>query len=128
MSEPASPYIRRHSERKEEVGKGERAPILVFLSLDLVSEGFSCMTCYIPQIGGGGRVNDGNIEYKRLILASRVAVDGCSRVHCYAHSAKGLICHFCPLALSRKAIYLQRRTGLCSCEGGESSIPSWCRI
>ena len=40
----------RHSERKEGVGSGERAPILVFLPLDCVGEVFSYMACCIPQI------------------------------------------------------------------------------
>ena len=52
----------RHSERKEGVGSGERAPILVFLPLDCVGEVFSYMTCCIPQIGAGARVDDCNVE------------------------------------------------------------------
>ena len=52
----------RHSERKEGVGSGEQAPILVFLPLDCVGEVFSCMVCRIPQIGAGARVDDGNAE------------------------------------------------------------------
>ena len=52
----------RHSERKDGVGSGERAPILVFLPLDCVGEVFSCVACCIPQIGAGARVNDGNVE------------------------------------------------------------------
>ena len=52
----------RHSKRKEGVGRGERAPILVFLPLDCVRKVFSYMACYIPQIGAGARVDDGNVE------------------------------------------------------------------
>ena len=52
----------RHSERKEGVGSGERAPIPVFLPLDCVGEVFSYMTCCIPQIGTGARVDDCNVE------------------------------------------------------------------
>ena len=60
-SEPTSPHVDT-SERKEGVGSGERAPILVFLPLDCVGEVFSYMTCCIPQIGAGARVDDGNVE------------------------------------------------------------------
>ena len=35
----------RHSERKEEVGSGERAPILVFLPLDCVGEVLCVCVC-----------------------------------------------------------------------------------
>ena len=52
----------RHSERKEGVGSGKRAPILVFLPLDCVGELFSYMACCISQIGAGARVGDGNVE------------------------------------------------------------------
>ena len=52
----------RHSERKEGVGSGERAPILVFLPLDCAGEVFSYMTYCIPQIGAGARVGGGNVE------------------------------------------------------------------
>ena len=52
----------RHSERKEGVGSGERAPILVFLPLDCVGEVFSYMVCCVPQIGAGARVDVGNVE------------------------------------------------------------------
>ena len=51
-----------YSERKEGVGSGERAPILVFLPLDSVGEAFSYMACFIPQIGAGARVDDCNVE------------------------------------------------------------------
>ena len=53
---------RRHSERKEGVGSGERALILDFQSLDCVGEVFSCMACCILQIGAGARVTDGHVE------------------------------------------------------------------
>ena len=33
------------------------------------------MACCILQIGAGAGVNDGNVEKKRLILASRVVVE-----------------------------------------------------
>ena len=52
----------QHSERKEGVGSGERAPILVLLPRDCVGEVFSYMACCIPQIGAGARVGDGNVE------------------------------------------------------------------
>ena len=52
----------RHSERKEGVGSGERAPILGFLPHDCVGEVFSYMACCIPQIGAGARVDDCNVE------------------------------------------------------------------
>ena len=51
-----------HSESKEAVGSRERAPIFVFLPLDCVGEVFSYMACFIPQIGAGARVDDGNVE------------------------------------------------------------------
>ena len=53
---------RRDSEREERVGSGERAPILVFLSLGCVGEMFSCMACCLLRFGAGARVNDGNVE------------------------------------------------------------------
>ena len=59
-SEPTSTC--RHIKRKEGVGGGERAPILVFLPLDCIGEVFSYMACCIPQIGAGARVDDGNVE------------------------------------------------------------------
>ena len=52
----------RHSERKEGVGSGERALILVFFPLDYASEVFSYMACCIPLIGAGARVDNGNVE------------------------------------------------------------------
>ena len=52
----------RHSERREGVGIGERASILIFLPLDCVGEVFSYMACYITQIGAGAKVDDGNVE------------------------------------------------------------------
>ena len=61
-SEPTSPHTCRHSERKEGVGSGERAPILVFLPLDCVGEVFSYVAYCIPQIGAGTRVDDGYVE------------------------------------------------------------------
>ena len=54
--------ISRRSEREEGVGSGERAPILVFLSLDCIGEVYSYIACCISEIGAGARVNDGNIE------------------------------------------------------------------
>ena len=54
--------ICRHSERKKGVGRGERAPILVFLPLDCVGEVFSYVACCIPQIRADARVDDGNAE------------------------------------------------------------------
>ena len=36
--------------------------MLVFLSLDCVGEVFSCMVCFIPQIGAAAKINDDNIE------------------------------------------------------------------
>ena len=53
---------RRHSEIKDGVGSGERAPILVFFPLDCVGEVFSCMACCILQIGDGARVDDSKFE------------------------------------------------------------------
>ena len=53
---------RRHSERKDGVGSGQRAPILSFLSLDYVGKMFSCMACCILQIGTGARVDDGSVK------------------------------------------------------------------
>ena len=40
------------------------------------------MACCILQIGAGARVNDGNVEYKCLILESRVVVEECPRLLC----------------------------------------------
>ena len=60
-SGPASP-TRRQSERNEEGGSEERAPILVFLPLDCVGEVFSCIVYFILQIGAGARVTDGDVE------------------------------------------------------------------
>ena len=53
---------RRHSEMKEGVGSGERAPMLVLLLLECVGKVLSCMVCCILQIGPGARVNDGDVE------------------------------------------------------------------
>ena len=44
------------------------------------------MTCCIPQIRGGARVDDGNVEQKRLILESRVVVEECLRLCCDVHT------------------------------------------
>ena len=85
-SERAKFTTRRHSERKERVGSGERAPILVFRPLDCVGEVCSCMVCCIPQIGAGGRFDDGTVEQKRLILASTVVVEECPRLRCSVQS------------------------------------------
>ena len=52
----------RHSKRKEGVGSGERALMLVLLPLDCVGEVFSWMVCYVLQIETGARVNGGNVE------------------------------------------------------------------
>ena len=52
-----------YGERKERVGSGERAPILlVFLPLDYVGEVFPYMACCILHIGAVARVDDGNVE------------------------------------------------------------------
>ena len=58
----ANLITRRHSDRKEGIGSGERAPIPIVLSLNCVGEVFSCMACFILQIGAGARVKDGNVE------------------------------------------------------------------
>ena len=60
MHDRANLTTSRHSERKEGVGSGERASILVFLQLDCVGEMFSYMACCTPQIRAGARVDDGN--------------------------------------------------------------------
>ena len=49
---------------------------------------FFCLTCYILQIGAGARVNDGNVELKRLVLASRGVVEECPRLRCCVHSQR----------------------------------------
>ena len=69
MSVRASITIRRHSERRRGVSSGERVLILFSLPRDYVGEMFSCVAC-ILQIGAGARVNDGNVEQKRLLLES----------------------------------------------------------
>ena len=46
----------------EGVGSGEQAPIFVFVPLDCVGEVVSYMTCCIPQIGAGARIDDGSVE------------------------------------------------------------------
>ena len=51
--------------------------MLVFLPLDCIGEVFTCMACCILEIEAGARVNDGNVEKKRLILASRVVAEEC---------------------------------------------------
>ena len=63
MHVSASLATGRHSERKEEIGSGERGPVFVFLSsLDCVGETFSWMTCGILHIGADEEVNDVEIE------------------------------------------------------------------
>ena len=57
------------------------------------------MACCILQIGAGARVDDGNVEYKRLILESRVVVKECPVVMSIRN---GFSLPFCALALSRK--------------------------
>ena len=129
----------RRSERKEGVGGGERAPILV-LPLDCAGEVFSCMARCILQIRAGARVNDGNVEWKRLVLASGVVVEEYPRFHCYVHVCKRFNLPFRPLALSLgRAMCLQRQTVLCSRKGmkpvpggaldceRDNYIPSLCR-
>ena len=76
----------RHSERKEGVGSGERAPILVFLPLDSVGEVFSYVACCVPEIGADARVDDGDVEEKSLILESRVVVEECPCLRCDVHT------------------------------------------
>ena len=44
------------------------------------------MVCCILQIGARVRINDANIEYKRLIVASGVAVEDCPCFRYYVHS------------------------------------------
>ena len=68
------------------MGSGERAPILVFLPLDCVGDVFSYMACCIPQIGAGARFDNGNVEYKCLILESRVDVEEYTRLRCDVHT------------------------------------------
>ena len=68
---------RRHSEMKKRVGSGERASILVVLSLDCIDEMLSCTARCILQNGADARINDCNIEKKRLIPASGMAVEEC---------------------------------------------------
>ena len=75
-----------YSERKEGVGSGKRAPILVFLPVDCVGEVFSYMVCCIPQTGAGARVNDGNVELTCLILEPRVVIEECPRLGCGVHA------------------------------------------
>ena len=82
----SQPHHKSNSERKEGVGSGERAPILVFLPLDCVDEVFSYMACCIPQIGAGARVDDGDVEEKCLILESRVIVEECPHIRCDVHT------------------------------------------
>ena len=60
VSEPTSTC--RHSERKEGVSGGQRAPIHVFFPLDCIGVVLSYMACCIPQIGADARVDDGNVE------------------------------------------------------------------
>ena len=91
----------RHGERKEGVVSGERAPIYFFLPLDCVGEVFSYMACCILQIEAGARVDDGNVEWKRLIFVPRVIVEECHRFYCYV-IRKWFNLPFCSLALSRK--------------------------
>ena len=50
---------RRHSERKEGVGSGERAPILVFLPLNCVGEVFPSLPSRTLEVAAGARVDDG---------------------------------------------------------------------
>ena len=66
MQMGANLTTRRHSEREERVSSGERAPILVFLPLDCVSEVFPCIACCILQIGAGARVNGGGALYRSI--------------------------------------------------------------
>ena len=49
---------RRYSERKEGVGSGERAPILVFLSLNCVGEVFPSLPCRTLEVAADARVDD----------------------------------------------------------------------
>ena len=76
--------------------------MFLFLPLDCVGEVFSYMAGCTPQIGAGARVDDGNVEYKRLILESRVVVEECPRLRCDVYIRNGFSLPFCPLALCRK--------------------------
>ena len=49
---------RRHSERKEGVGSGERAPILVISPLNCVGEVFPSLPCRTLEVAADARVND----------------------------------------------------------------------
>ena len=52
---------RRYSERKEVVGSGERASILVFLPLNCVGEVLSSLPCRTIEVAADARVYDGEI-------------------------------------------------------------------
>ena len=50
---------RRHSERKEGVGSGERAPILVYLPFSGVGEVFPSLPCRTLEVAADARVDYG---------------------------------------------------------------------
>ena len=122
-SEPTSPQVDIARGRKG-VGSGERAPIVVFLLLDCVGEVFSYMACCIPQIGAGARVDDGNVEYKRLILELRVVIEECPRSR-FMSIRNGFSLPFCLLALLRKG-HISSRTN-CALLSRRDRASTWWR-
>ena len=47
-----------NTKRKEEAGRGDLAPILVFLALDCVGEVFSRLACCVLGVGADARSYD----------------------------------------------------------------------
>ena len=73
------------------------------------------MTCFIPQIGAGARVDDGNVEYKCLVFESRVVVEEYPRLRCDVRTQRVQSAVSSAGSLS-VAMYLQQQTGLYSRE------------
>ena len=80
---------------------------------------FFYMACCILQIGTGARANDGDVEYKRLILASGVAVKECPHLRSFIHSQMVGSVELSTTGsslLEGPSKCLQRKIGLCSRE------------